>query len=208
MLVGCGARTRSDKEVEMKLRVFSIVLGLSVVASWVQARFYLGINADYSAQVMSAPQKSGRALSIHPSDVISDSLREGQRGYSFDMVLGAEDFYSRYFGTRYGVGAGYTRFGQLKFIDIELSFDFLLDFFNNRDFGIGIFGGMSVDHHYGFAHKEHFFNLDGRIGTSILILANHRIEAFAKLPIASIKMGSKPSLLARTTFGASYKMIF
>lgn len=192
----------------MKQKFLGIVLALGAFFSGVQARFYLGINADYNAQVTKDPQNNNRALSIHPSDVITDSLHGEEKGYSVGIVLGAEDFYSRYFGTRYGIGMGYTRLGLLGFIDTELSFDLLLDFFNNRDFGIGIFGGVSADHHYGFAHKEHFLNLDGRMGASILILANHRIEAFAKLPIASIKTGSKPSLLARTTFGASYKIMF
>lgn len=192
----------------MRKQILGIVLVLGALVSGVQARFYFGINADYSAQVMRELQKSNRALSIHPSDVIADSLRGEQRGYSIGGVLGAEDFYSRYFGTRYGIGAGYTLLRQFKFIDAEFSFDLLLDFFNNRDFGIGIFGGVSVDYHYGLMQKRHFLNLDGRIGASMLILENHRIEAYTKLPIASIKMGSKPSLLARTTFGASYKIIF
>lgn len=192
----------------MKLKILGVVLVISVLASVMQARFYLGINADYNAQITSIPQKNNRALSIHPSDAISDSLRGNQVGYSIDIILGAEDFYSRYFGTRYGIGTGYTLLKQSKFADIELSFDILLDFFNNRDFGIGIFGGVGVDYHYGFLQKGHFLNLDGRVGASILILADHRLEAYTKLPIASVRLGSKPSLLARTTFGASYKIIF
>lgn len=192
----------------MKQKLVGVILALNALIVGVQARFYLGVNADYNAQVMRDSQKNNRILSIHPSGVIADSLHGNQTGYGIAIVLGAEDFYSRYFGTRYGIGAGYTTLKQSKLIDTELSFDFLLDFFNNRDYGFGIFGGVGLKYYYQLAQKEHFLNLDGRVGVSILVLANHRIEGYAKLPIASIKVESNSSLLARTTFGASYKIIF
>lgn len=183
-----------------------IALALAIVVT--QAKFYTGININYGVEMIQGLQKSNREIFIYPGDVVYDSLRKGKKSYGLDVVFGAEDFYSRYFGTRYGLGAGYTLLGQSKLINLEFSFDLLLDFFNNRDFGIGIFGGAGANYHYDLMRKTNFLNLDGRIGISSLILENHRIEAFVKLPIASVKLNSKDPLFAKTTLNLGYKIIF
>lgn len=192
----------------MRKKILGMIVALNAIIAVAQARFYVGINANHGAQTMKDLQESNRTISIHPTDVIVDSFRGNQKGYGLDVVLGAEDFYSRYFGTRYGLGVGYALLGESKMINAEFSFDLLLDFFNNRNFGIGIFGGAGVNYHYRLAQKHIFLNLDGRIGISTLIRANHRIEAFFKLPVASVKLNSKSPLFAKTTLSVGYKIIF
>lgn len=176
---------------------------VGILSSVMQAKFYFGIDAGYGARLVSEAQ-SEQTLVLYPSSVVMDVLEQGQRGYHFGVVFGSEDYYSRYFGSRYGLQAGYTD----RWLDTGFSFDLLLDFFNNRNFGAGVFGGLGLDYRYGLDRIGHFMNLDGRLGVSFLILMTHRVELFARLPIGSIKMGAHPNLQARTVFGMGYKIFF
>lgn len=213
----------------MKKKLLSIVLASCALVSMVQARTYVGIEGGYSATTAydSGLKPNSFGFAVPATSVISNALKNGPRGFSVSGVFGSEDFYGKYFGTRWGVSAGYTQIiaredasNKREVIDAGLSFDLMLNFINTGSFSFGIFGGVSGDYHYSLTKADegffsrHMFDFSGRAGVTTMLANHHRFEFFAKLPVASMHAASNEAKLggvlgfARTTFGASYKFVF
>lgn len=216
----------------MKKKILSVVLASCALASMAQARFYIGIEGGYSTQSAYDSKTSGKntfGVTYAGTGVIGNALNSGYSGYSVGGVLGTEDFFGKYFGTRWGLGAGYTSVSKTEngsthtfnSVDAGLSVDLLLNFYNNGSFSFGIFGGASADYHYVLSGRwsglnEHLMDFSGRVGVTTMMAKHHRIEFMAKLPIASMNVTNSSSNYvlggalapARTTFSASYKFVF
>lgn len=176
---------------------------------------------------------------------------EPYQGYSVGINFGSEHLFLRdYLGLRWGVGVGYTSVSgkytsidrangdigakleaKYSFLDTNLSFDLLVNFYSSHSFGIGVFGGAELGYHYMLSGKyddklwnrsgdlqdlipsKHSLDLVGRVGITSLIAEHHRIDLTAKLPIGSIMAGKASDVkigesLSRTSFSAGYKYIF
>lgn len=133
-----------------------------------------------------------------------------------------------YLGLRWGVSVGYTGLSQITksydatygdskvtrdmlFLNSDLSFDLMTNFYSSQSFAIGVFGGAELDYHYmltgKYKHEEandsvsfdlkkavpsrHTLDLAGRVGLSMLIASHHRIDFTAKLPIGYIVAGKR-----------------
>lgn len=188
-------------------RFLGLALILGVFALHAQARLYVGVNGDYVAGVLKDSQRNN-AVSVYPNITLTNPFKAKSRGYGGGIIVGAEDYYSCCFGTRYGIGAGYLSFEDSQWIDAEFNFDLLLDLFKTRDFGIGIFGGMGADYDVALKQRAQFLNLGARMGISTLILENHRLEFWARIPVVSIRINSKSLLFSKTILSLGYKIIF
>ncbi|WP_027327204.1 outer membrane beta-barrel protein [Helicobacter pametensis] len=212
----------------MNKKLLGVVMASCAVVSMAQARFYVGIEGGYSAQSAYDTKTSGKntfGATYSGTGVLSKALDNGARGYSVGGVLGTESFFGKYFGLRWGVGAGYTSVSKDKHnfntVDAGVSLDLLLNFYNNGSFSFGVFGGASADYHYVLdgryaGSSEHLLDFSGKVGLSTMMAKHHRVEFYAKLPISSMNVtDSKGSFVlggayapARTTLGASYKFVF
>lgn len=204
----------------MKKKLLTAVLASGVLASMVQAKFYVGIEGGYSveSQYKTGLSKNSVSFSVPSTNVISNAFKNETKGYSVAGVFGTEDFYGKYFGTRWGVSAGYTQVSikdaQNRYVDAGLNLDLMLNFINTGSFSLGVFGGVSGDYHYQLDVSRHLLDFNGRVGLSTLITSHHRLEFVAKLPIASMNAAGQSTYLgadvvpARTSLGASYKFIF
>lgn len=216
----------------MKNKIATLFLALNAFLGIVQARFYLGIEGGYISQALPSIQEKGKGIEIHSVSTrdLGDLIKDGAKGYGVGIVLGTESFLTRYFGLRWGFGAGYSSaqkdLGEqavktLQKIDAiysNLSADIMINFFNNGNLSFGIFGGASVEYQYFKSSSDpkwHALGFDGRAGVSTLFGGHHRTEIFAKLPFAEMSAKfskSENNLLAyhanKVNFGASYKLLF
>ena len=217
----------------MKKKLLGIVLASCALISMAQARFYVGVEGGYSVQY-GHPSGLGDAANSFgfyapATSLISEALKVAPHGFSVGAVFGTEDFYGKYFGTRWGISAGYTQIADRKdaeaklgSVDAGLNFDLMLNFVNNGSFSFGVFGGVSADYHYVLNidknnpfSSAHLFDFSGRTGVTTMLADHHRIEFVAKLPIASMSATSSTKyelggsiVPAKITFGASYKFVF
>lgn len=216
----------------MTKRLFLFILAFVSMFSVAQARFYLGVEGGFASQGMSAVQEKGKGLEAH---IISTSnlgslIKDGAKGYSVGIVLGTENFFSKYFGLRWGLGVSYastqkdveengkSRKFNLNTIASDLSFDLMLNFYNNGSSSFGIFGGVGAEYQYFIEASNprwHALGFEGRVGLSTLLGGHHRVELFAKIPFAemSAKYSTGDSHLlaynvSKAVFGASYKFVF
>lgn len=125
-------------------------------ATLAQARFYIGIEGGYSAE---KTYVGNDTFSVSKTHVIPDAFRDGAKGYSLGINLGSENFYTPYFGTRFGFGAGYTSVDQkadgsglenqkLSYVDTGIYFDLMTNLYSSSNFSFGIFGGVDARYHY------------------------------------------------------------
>lgn len=217
----------------MKKKLFVFLCTFVGLISITQARFYLGVEGAYTLQGYPAVQEKGKGIEFHtmsPSG-LKDLFKYGIGGYSVGLVLGSENFWGRYFGMRWGFGAGYAaaKFKQnngggiqkvtLKTLTSEISLDMMANFVNTGNFSFGVFGGVGAEYQYVLNYaqdpKKHGLDFVGRAGVSALLGGHHRMDLFAKLPFVSLSTkftsGDKNAFLygmSKVSFGASYKFVF
>ncbi|WP_027327205.1 outer membrane beta-barrel protein [Helicobacter pametensis] len=144
-------------------KILSIVVGLGMLCSVAQARFYLGVEGGYSVEKF-IQAKNG--MNVSQIGMIRDAFKNDSRGYSVGLVLGTESFYGDYFGTRFGVSAGYTAITQTQqsssflqelgikknetnsYIDAGLELDLIVNVYASKSFSLGLFGGADMKYHY------------------------------------------------------------
>lgn len=216
----------------MTKRLFLFILAFVGMFSVAQARFYIGVEGGLASQGLSSVQTKGKGIETHTISTsgLGDLIKDGAKGYSVGIILGTENFFTRYFGLRWGFGVGYasvekdlvegTSKRELEFntITSDLNFDLMVNFYNNGSFSFGIFGGVGAEYQY-FTNASkprwHALGLVGRAGLSTLLGGHHRLELFAKLPFAemSAKFSSGDDHLlaynvSKAVIGASYKFVF
>lgn len=216
----------------MKKKLFALLLASASLFSVAQARFYIGVDGAYTSQGLPAIQEKGKGIEFHtisPSG-LKDLIKNGSGGYSVGVVLGSESFWGKYFGMRWGIGAGYasvkikeknngeTTKTPIDTLTSELSVDMMVNFVNTGSFSFGVFGGVGAEYQYVLNNgdpKKHALDFVGRTGLSTLLGGHHRMEVFAKLPFASMssKFSSGDSnaflyKMSKVSFGASYKFVF
>lgn len=137
-------------------RLSILISAILLSATLAQARFYIGIEGGYSVE---KSYEGNNAFNISKTYVIRDAFKEGARGYSLGINLGSENFYTPYFGTRFGFGVGYTSVDQkadgsglvdqkLSYIDTGIYFDLMTNLYSSSNFSFGIFGGVDMRYHY------------------------------------------------------------
>lgn len=197
-----------------------------------QARFYLGVEGGLVSQGMASVRLKGKGLEAHTISTsgLGDLIKDGARGYSVGIVFGTENFFTQYFGTRWGLGLGYSsaekdlvengskREIEFNTITTDLSFDLMLNFVNTGSFSFGIFGGVGAEYQYftnAVKPRWHALGFEGRAGLSTLLGGHHRVEVFAKLPFAEVSakatQGDDHLLVynvSKAVLGASYKFVF
>lgn len=216
----------------MKKKLIALFLASVSMISVAQARFYVGVEGSYTLQGIPSAQENGKGIefqTITPSG-LKDLIKNGSGGYSVGVVLGSESFWGRYFGLRWGVGAGYssaklekkdngkTIKNSIETLTSELSVDVMINFVNTECFSFGVFGGVGAEYQYVLNNgnpKKHALDFVGRAGVSTLLGDHHRVELFTKLPFASMSSkyssGDKNAFLlgmSKASFGASYKFVF
>ena len=216
----------------MKKKLFALLLASASLLSVAQARFYIGIDGAYSLQGLPTIQEKGKGIEFHtisPSG-LKNLIKDGTGGYSVGVVLGSESFWGKYFGMRWGIGAGYasvkieeknggkTTKTPIDTLTSELSVDMMINFVNTGSFSFGVFGGAGAEYQYVLNNgnpSKHALDFVGRAGVSTLLGNHHRVEVFAKLPFASMSSkfssGDKNAFLygmSKASFGASYKFVF
>lgn len=216
----------------MTKRLFLFILAFVSMFSVAQARFYLGVEGGFASQGLSSVQTKGKGLGVYSISTggLGDLIMDGAKGYSVSIVFGTENFFTKYFGLRWGLGVGYSstekdlmdgidkREFELNAITSDLSFDLMLNFVNTGSFSFGIFGGVGVEYQY-FTNASkprwHALGFDGRAGLSTLLGGHHRLEVFVKLPFAEVSAkatrGDDHLLVynvSKAVIGASYKFVF
>lgn len=216
----------------MTKRLFLFILAFVSMFSVAQARFYLGVEGGFASQGLSSVQTKGKGLGVNTISTsgLGDLIRDGAKGYSISIVFGTENFFTKYFGARWGLGVGYTstekdlvengkkKEFELNTVTSNLSFDLMLNFFNNGSCSFGIFGGVGAEYQY-FTDTSrprwHALGFEGRVGLSTLLGEHHRVEVFARLPFAEVSakvaQGDDHFLVynvSKAVVGASYKFVF
>lgn len=216
----------------MTKRLFLFILAFVSMFSVAQARFYLGVEGGFASQGLASAQVKGKGLEAHTISTggLGDLIRDGAKGYSVSIVFGTENFFTKYFGLRWGLGLGYSstekdlmegiykRELEFNTITSDLSFDLMLNFVNTGSFSFGIFGGVGAEYQY-FTNagkpRWHALGFEGRAGLSALLGGHHRLEVFTKLPFAEVSAkatkGDDHLLVynvSKAVIGASYKFVF
>lgn len=221
----------------MKKTLVGLATASLLCAGVAQARFFVGVEGGYTAQhsyQTGLESTSTLNFALPKTSIIYDALKDGSKGYSVGMSIGTEDV-GGIFGTRWYLGAGYTSVSKddqqgvkwsRNYIDASAGFDMILNFYNSGTTSFGIFGGVSADYHYWLNssdYKEEFFatfskhilDFSGKAGVSTLLGGHHRMELYAKLPIASLNVSDSKEIVlggnyspASVSFGASYKFVF
>lgn len=220
----------------MKKKLLSLAAASLICGTMAEARFFVGVEGGYTAQQSyETGLKSASTLNfaLPKTSIISDAIKDGSQGYSVGLMLGTEDV-GKIFGTRWYLGAGYTSVSKdfsgkkwsREYIDASFGFDMLLNFYNSGTTSFGIFGGVSMDYHYWLnsadykeseilTFSKHILDFSGKAGVSTLLGGHHRMELYAKLPIASLNVSNSKEVVlggkyspASVSFGASYKFVF
>lgn len=208
------------------------LLLLMLFASMLQARFYIGIENGYTAQGIPALQTKGKGIEFHTilTSTLKDILKNGATGYNISLVLGSESFYGRYFGLRWGLGAGYSSTEiefkengkkyelELQGILADMNVDMIINIVNTGSFALGFFGGAGINYEFFTSSgnpKLHALGFNGRAGVTTLLANHHRVELFAKIPFMDLSSKFIPSDknafvsgAQQISFLASYKFVF
>lgn len=225
----------------MNKKILGLALAGLSVASIAQARFFMGLEGGYTTtsleETSMKEDKANFYASAYGPKIVTDTFKNGARGYSAALTLGTENFFGNYFGIRSAVFGGYTStskkiYGlnkEFNLIDAGLSFDLMLNFFSNGNSSFGIFGGAEAGYHYWYNKKDfgsdilynssdvskHLLDFSGRFGISTLVGGHHRIELFTKVPFASMGFSSSSeaklgglAVPLNVSVGASYKFVF
>lgn len=182
--------------MSMKRIIFAI-LGVALLCSFAQARLYLGVEGGYSVQKQfDAPN----IFNVPNTDVIANSFKNGAKGYSLAFVLGGESFYGRYFGTRFGLSAGYTALTQdmsdvsegaestkekFSYIDAGLELDLIVNFYNNSGYSIGVFGGVDAKYHYRLENISSGNDVDSIVG-ALFGSSKHLLDFSGRVGITTL----------------------
>lgn len=217
----------------MKNKLLALVLASGTFFSVAQAEFFIGVDAGYTAKGYSGnnPNKGSVSFKTVSTSAISDAFNNNPEGFLFNLTLGTEHFFGRYFGLRWDAGLGYssvlTSLGTVKndanghyyakhredALVSVLDFDLIVNFVDRGKFSFGVFGGAGLDYRYALDSKVNALGFVGRAGVTTRLGKNNRFEIFTKLPFATLAAADdsgkhKVSPLSDVTVGASYKYIF
>ncbi|ANV97980.1 hypothetical protein BBW65_03830 [Helicobacter enhydrae] len=202
-----------------------ILCVIAFFLAMLEARLYVGFEAGYSTQgIQTAEAPNNFSVSAITLNSLADSLENQSRGYTLNLVFGNEHIVANVFGSRIGVGVGYTQTHDqtdYRFVDLSLNGALMLDLYNDGNYSAGIFGGAEVGYQYVMREKPiatqspHLLNLYGNTGFSFLIARHHRLDFVAKLPLSSVSFFDGKQMLiggkrvfVRTSFLGSYKYVF
>lgn len=194
----------------MKKNIFALFFIFLSFMSFAQARFFVGIEAGYSADKidmkLKTPDSDG---SVYLKDVY-----EGN-GYVFRFNLGTQHFFgeSETIGLRWLASGGYGRthliaqaiehiqYPSMR-LDMGFGMDVLLDIIKTNSYDFGIFGGIEASL-LGVISDAYTIDKDGkknqnllignpsllaRIGVSFFLNQHHRLELFTQVPFYTFAM--------------------
>lgn len=219
----------SNKGETMKNKLLALVLASGAFFSAAQAEFFIGVDAGYTAVGYAGnnPDKGSASFKTVSTSTISNAFNNNPEGFLFNLTLGTEHFFGKYFGLRWDAGLGYS--SVLTYLGLTdkkyyikhredalvsvLDFDLIVNFVDRGKFSFGVFGGVGADHRYSFSSGVNSLGLVGRAGVTTRLGKNNRFEIFTKLPFATLAVEDdkgKTVLAPRSdvTVGASYKYIF
>lgn len=192
----------------MKKSIFALFFVFLALVSFMQARFFIGIDGGYSIDSVDISIEEPGGGKVHLKDVYKGN------GYMFGFNLGTQHFFDANdsIGFRWLLSGGYGRTDlvaqavkQVRFpstiLNLALGVDGVFDLLKIGSHSFGVFGGLegallaaisdayTIDEHN---QKNQVLligtpSLLARIGASFFFNQQHRVELLLRLPIYSFE---------------------
>ena len=183
-------------------KITKILICMTMLFTLSEAKMFVGVDGGYDVH------------GVASSGYVGSSVYNGHYGsrlWSLNLNFGGEGLVNNYFGFRAFLEAGYAQaiYGALKFANLGVNVDSLINFVSNGSFSFGMILGLGANYEVNVNNGDGSFPLYARTGFTFGIGPNSRIDLTLKLPMVGWYLnGNAKGTNASLKFQLGYKVLF
>ena len=183
-------------------KITKILISMAMLITLSNAEMFVGVDGGYDVH------------GVASSGYVDSSVYNGHYGsrmWTLSLNFGGEGLVNNYFGFRAFLEAGYAHaiHGGLKFANLGVNADSIINFVNSGSFSFGMLLGLGANYEVNVSDGSGSFPLYGRTGFTFGIGPNSRIDLTLKLPIVGWYLNGNPkNTNASLKFQLGYKVLF